>query len=454
MIGVLVGVYFAFVGKALPDTYVGSLNVSGMTETEAKKAIEAAVDVPLSIDVEGKTTEVELAQAGITVDIDAAVADAFSPNQTFIGTMGGIFNGLTVKPDITVDEDALHEFANSLPIPEDKKAVDANIAFSDGAFHVTPSVDGLRIDEERLVSSIKKDVQDLSFDPIKAKTIQDSPVLTTKAAEAAAEKASKMLKTQITIDDGDGITVNADAAQIGSWITFEGEGGERTPKPDKEKVAKWLEEVAGEMGTPPRPGIENVDGAGKVVATVHGPASGWIASNLKPVTDSVVSGVAAGTPVKATLTFVEKEGEWEKREADPATEGLLYRAAPGEKWIDINLAEATVTAYEGAKVVGGPYLMVPGAPETPTIEGEFNVYLKYETQTMKGENADGSEYETPDVPWVTYFEGGYALHGAYWRDSFGWNGPGGSHGCVNMPVDDAYFIYSWSDMGTKVLSHY
>ena len=73
---------------------------------------------------------------------------------------------------------------------------------------------------------------------------------------------------------------------------------------------------------------------------------------------------------------------------------------------------------------------------------------------MRGLNVDGTRYETPDVPWVTYFHGGYALHGAYWRSTFGHGGPGGSHGCVNMPIPAAKWFYDWAGIGTTVVSHY
>ena len=74
---------------------------------------------------------------------------------------------------------------------------------------------------------------------------------------------------------------------------------------------------------------------------------------------------------------------------------------------------------------------------------------------MRGNNADGTKYETPDVPWILYFHGGYATHGAYWRSSFGYDaGAGGSHGCVNMPVDSAKNLYDWANVGTKVISRY
>ena len=107
--------------------------------------------------------------------------------------------------------------------------------------------------------------------------------------------------------------------------------------------------------------------------------------------------------------------------------------------------------YEGAMVVRGPVLMVDGAAETPTVTGTYHVYLKYESQTMRGENADGTPYVSEDVPWVTYWYSGYALHGAPWRSSFGYSG---SHGCVNMPVDQALWFYNWTEIGTTVVSHY
>ena len=110
-----------------------------------------------------------------------------------------------------------------------------------------------------------------------------------------------------------------------------------------------------------------------------------------------------------------------------------------------------MTAYEGATVVHGPVSIVDGAAETPTVTGTYKVYLQYESQTMRGENADGSPYVAEDVPWVSYFHSGYAFHGAGWRSSFGYSG---SHGCVNMPVSEAQWIYNWVDTNTVVQSHY
>jgi hypothetical protein len=122
----------------------------------------------------------------------------------------------------------------------------------------------------------------------------------------------------------------------------------------------------------------------------------------------------------------------------------------GSKWIDVNLSTYTLSAMEGDSAVFQTPI-VDGAAATPTVTGTFSIYWKLETQTMEGPNADGSNYRTENVPWVMYFYQDWAIHGAYWRSSFGYSG---SHGCVNLPVSDAAWIYSWAPYGTTVVVHY
>ena len=59
-------------------------------------------------------------------------------------------------------------------------------------------------------------------------------------------------------------------------------------------------------------------------------------------------------------------------------------------------------------------------------------------------------YCTEDVPWVTYFAPDIAFHGAYWHNNFGNRM---SHGCVNMPVNVAKFVYDWAPTGSEVWVH-
>ena len=72
-------------------------------------------------------------------------------------------------------------------------------------------------------------------------------------------------------------------------------------------------------------------------------------------------------------------------------------------------------------------------------------------QTMYG-CIQGECYYVPDVPWVMYFtDWGHALHGTYWHSNFGHVM---SHGCVNLPLDFAEWLYNWTPYGTPVVVHY
>jgi lipoprotein-anchoring transpeptidase ErfK/SrfK len=122
---------------------------------------------------------------------------------------------------------------------------------------------------------------------------------------------------------------------------------------------------------------------------------------------------------------------------------------PAEKWIDVNLTTQTLTAYEGDTLVMTT-LISSGRWEYQTVTGEFRTYLKYDMQTMSGYHL-GLDYVTTDVPNVMYFFRDFAIHGAYWHNSFG---TPVSHGCVNAPPADAAWLYAWAPVGTFVTVHY
>ncbi len=87
-----------------------------------------------------------------------------------------------------------------------------------------------------------------------------------------------------------------------------------------------------------------------------------------------------------------------------------------------------------------------GISVAPTPLGTFPVYLRYLTQTMSGTNPDGSHYADPGIPWISYFDGGSALHG-FIRASYGWPQ---SLGCVEMPFASAHVIWPHTPIGTLV----
>jgi peptidoglycan hydrolase-like protein with peptidoglycan-binding domain len=105
----------------------------------------------------------------------------------------------------------------------------------------------------------------------------------------------------------------------------------------------------------------------------------------------------------------------------------------------------TVTVYSNGAPVYHT-LANTGIPQAPTAQGTFTVYLRYVSTTMSGTNPDGSHYSDPGVPWVSYFNGGDALHG-FIRPGYGYPQ---SLGCVEMPPANAAVVYPLTPLGTLV----
>jgi lipoprotein-anchoring transpeptidase ErfK/SrfK len=111
------------------------------------------------------------------------------------------------------------------------------------------------------------------------------------------------------------------------------------------------------------------------------------------------------------------------------------------KSIVVSTADQRIYAYENGQLVHS-YLVSTGLPDTPTVLGDYKVYVKYTATDMSGPG-----YYLPQVPYTMYFYQGYGIHGTYWHNSFG---RPMSHGCVNLPTSEAQWFFNWADVGTPV----
>lgn len=115
-----------------------------------------------------------------------------------------------------------------------------------------------------------------------------------------------------------------------------------------------------------------------------------------------------------------------------------------DKWISVDLYEQVLIAYEGDTAVFAT-LISSGLPQWSTNEGLFNIYLRFDRTLMSGAYSQPDFYYLEEVPWTMYFDDDIALHGTYWHDSFGYRH---SHGCVNMSITDAHWLYRWTSDAT------
>ncbi len=123
--------------------------------------------------------------------------------------------------------------------------------------------------------------------------------------------------------------------------------------------------------------------------------------------------------------------------------------APGERWVDVNLTEQTLVAYDGTTpkyatlISSGRHSKIKDKDHsTPT--GQWRIREKHITTTMDGDGTAAGDlpYSIEDVPYVEYFFNSYALHGAFWHRNFGVEM---SHGCVNLAPLDAKWLFFFTD---------
>jgi hypothetical protein len=157
-----------------------------------------------------------------------------------------------------------------------------------------------------------------------------------------------------------------------------------------------------------------------------------------------------GTPIAVT-----ERTRWRRNDYAVGHDGSMFRTSslrnaerrdrpegvPTDgRWIHVDLSEQTLVAYEGDRPVFAT-IVSTGAAGFETPRGLFRIQSKHVSTTMDNLAASDGQYSIEDVPWTMYFEGNYALHGAFWHSNFG---RVRSHGCVNLAPTDARWLFRWS----------
>lgn len=114
--------------------------------------------------------------------------------------------------------------------------------------------------------------------------------------------------------------------------------------------------------------------------------------------------------------------------------------------------DGTTLVYQTAVVTGDMNIVADATPV-----GSFNIYAKETNLHLIGSDSRGS-WNDPVSYWMPFLSnqyGVFGLHDATWRapTDFGNISPysdNSSHGCIELPLAAAAWIYNWSDVGTTV----
>lgn len=203
------------------------------------------------------------------------------------------------------------------------------------------------------------------------------------------------------------------------------------------------EQAAGVEEAPVIYHVQRGDSLGKIARAFDMPLNVLLLANpaiTNPNRIYVNQAIVLPTPeqLKALMT------EQERREAEEQQRIVDTIGLDGERWIDVDLRQQKVRAYEGRELVK-TFVVSTGRARTPTVTGQYKIWIKLEFDDMRGPG-----YYLRDVPYVMYFYKGYGLHGTYWHDNFG---TPMSHGCVNLRTEDARWLFEFAKVGTVVNVH-
>jgi lipoprotein-anchoring transpeptidase ErfK/SrfK len=428
--------------RALPGVYVGSVAVNGLAAPEVKQIVEAQKDQLKVVFQDGDTSlTATAAELGMLVDVDTTVENTLAARR-----VGGIADNLSVWQNQSVplaytnDPGVLKEyvarhFPSTYVDPQDAQ-LEYNAVTKQ--FDVKKAVLGKGFDIKRFETALP----DLARNPrmlvLPVSTIPVEPLIGNEAAEKTQEDINEQIAIKIEFKRDGQVAYTVDAGEIAKWVHFnpDATAGTLTPDFDVAKIEQFLrDQVGGKVTTLPQDRKVIKDKATGQETVVQAGRKGYQVKDTDKLAQDVINAL--------------KNRETLSRELDVTEAPFKTVTITGTgKWIEIDLSQQRLTAWIGDEVAG-TWLISSGTAKTPTQIGEGRIYAKRTSQTMTGTIA-GEYYYVPNVKWVSYFNGGEAIHGTYWHNNFGHPM---SHGCINMTEAAAKFIYDFAPIGTKVIVH-
>jgi hypothetical protein len=434
-------------GVTLGQVDVGGFNADQLATTAAALTSQAQ----LAITHGDRTAAARLSDLGVTVDTAATVRTALD-----VGTNDSLLNNrsapvnFNVALELELDDTIAQQWLMRQFRPDLTEPVNAQVVYDDasGHFTVIPGQAGWAFDLEPVRQALDR----LAARPNQPTSCEINPVVATPViSQAAAEKAADQANARLALDlqlvTEAGTAHRLTAAEVAPWTSIKPNlaTAEVTVSYDpvalRESLAAVASEAFDQVG---QARLSVFDADGQLLATPVGGQSGIAVGDLTATARDLANALTAGHDGFITVPT--------KMTEPPELRTTLSGPAPvAGKWIDVDLTNQMTTLLVGDSVVTS-YQMSSGLRETPTPPGTYRVYSHVPVQNMTGVNADGSPYFVPDVPWATWFWNDYGFHAAYWLDESQIGRPQ-SHGCVNLRLADADYLYHWADDGTTVVVH-
>ncbi len=446
---------FVFSGRFFPNTTISHLDISLKTPTEVSAILDDAVGgYDFEVSGQGLDLKLSAAEIGMVLDSETVSNDVMKDvnawawpvevfrqhdeSEAMVATYGTDKLVAAVTPAVDlVNEQAIW--------PQD-----ATIGFDDklNAFSVVPETYGTALDAEKVADQVLQGTKTLSPNIVVTKdaTVQPQVFEDDPRLDAAVDEANVMIKADLEIVMEGNLVTEVTPELISSWVTV---SPEVEVTFDDAAFSTWVDGVCSGCNTV---GTERtytrLDGKS---VTVSGGVYGWEvdgASLRTMVTDAVRQGTVGSIDVPVLQSGNGYSGLGDKDW--------------GARYCDIDLSEQHAYFYddEGALVWESDIVTgSPGKHATPTGVWQAT-WGKASPSKLIGEKDPETgkpEYETTVSYWMPFVGNSIGLHDATWQSAFGgtrYSDGYGSHGCVNLPLEEAKALYDIIQPGDVVVVHW
>lgn len=449
LIYVAISVYF--MSHFFVNTKINGKNFSGKTASDVEKYLQTNIkDYKLTIlENEGRQDVISGSEIGLEYRAGTETEKLLKDQNGFAWPKAFFTeNSRKVSVNVSYNEESLNQRISQLSClqTEQTPAENAKPEFDGNQYVIKPEVYGNAVDKERLTEQVKVHITE--FQPqldmvetkcyAKPKYVEDS-----KEVQEACDAMNKYVNASITYLMNEPVVV--DKALISQWLQVD---GEMKVSLNTEAMKQWFTAFGDKYDTQGTTRTFTTP-AGKS-ATVTGGTYGWSIdedTELVNLQNSILNG-----------EVVTREPAYYA--------GGTAAAHSGQDWGN-TYAEVDMSAQHMWYVQNGQVVLetdvVTGEPIPSRItpEGVYSLMWKQRDATLVGDikpETGKPEYETDVAYWMQVTSSGVGFHDAIWQTAFGgtlYQIPGtGSHGCINMPLDQAGALFNMIEPGTPVIFHW
>lgn len=443
-IGVLIA-FFVVKGKSqkyfADGTVLNGIDVSKMTLEELNQRIgEYSIEV-IQKDKEGNTFSGTIygKDAAISIGKNEDAVKKVLKQQGIWQYLMGKGEKHTIDNWISYDEEKLRKAIRQLncfdqtQMQEPQNASISKYNKAEGNYQIIPENNGNVLKEKKAEETILEAVHELEkkVDLTREDCYEVAEVTSEdEVLQKQRDTMNTYVKTTITYQFGDSEEV-VDGSVISKWL--------RINKNDKvvfrkKKIAEYVATLRRKYDTIFR-SRKFKTSYGKTV-TVEGGDYGWWMDYRKEEKE-LLKQIKAGKSGERTPEYYQTAESYGPKDY-------------GNSYIEINLAMQHVFLYlDGKKVWESDCVTGNSARGFDTPVGTYGITYKEENATLVGEN-----YATPVKYWMP-FNGNIGLHDASWRSRFGGEEykRNGSHGCVNLPPENAKELFKYVEKGMPVICY-